>query len=78
MMAAEKKPSQDPAKNEPMMKHFRSADLPPSSVEIGRPFEGLATNICNALKPGPERTVCLRKLLESRDCAVRAHLYPNG
>ena len=77
MMAAETK-EKDPVKNERMMKHFKSDDLPEAVREVGKPFEGLAATICNSIAPGPERTVSLRKLLESRDCAVRAKMYPNG
>lgn len=34
-----------------------------------------AEHICHTLPSNPERTVALRKLLESKDCAVRAKLY---
>lgn len=34
--------------------------------------------IVDGIKPGPERTVALRKLLEAKDAAVRARLSPGG
>ena len=39
-------------------------------------FRNLANMICDTTPPGPERTVALRKLLESRDCSVRAFNNP--
>jgi hypothetical protein len=35
----------------------------------------LAEQIVETLPRNPERTVALRKLLEAKDCAVRAALY---
>lgn len=37
-------------------------------------FQGLARSVLYDTPPGPEVTTCLRKLLESKDCAVRALL----
>jgi hypothetical protein len=34
----------------------------------------IAGEMAKVLPPGPEVTVCLRKLLEAKDCAVRAAL----
>lgn len=50
--------------------HLR-ADLRP----ISRPFGALAIDLVRMLPRNPERTVALRKLLEAKDCAVRAMLY---
>ena len=41
-------------------------------------FIDLAKRIVNAIQPGPERTVALRKLLEAKDCAIRAIIFPGG
>lgn len=38
----------------------------------------LAEGICEFVPSGPERTVALRKLLESKDAAVRASVFPGG
>lgn len=58
--------------NERMLKFFAYAHLPEHLRVISEPFGRLAEEICSNLQPGPERTVALRKLLESKDCAVRA------
>lgn len=42
---------------------------------VGRPFADLARHIVDTLPRNPERTVALRKLLEAKDCAIRASLY---
>lgn len=38
-------------------------------------FEIMADHIIDALPRNPERTVALRKLLEAKDCAVRASIF---
>lgn len=52
---------------------FEYAHLPPHLQEVSKPFGELAQLIL-ALPRNPERTVALRKLLESKDAAVRAKL----
>lgn len=42
--------------------------------EVSRPFCELAQNLARSEAEGPELTVALRKLLEAKDCAVRATL----
>lgn len=61
-----------------MLKWFAYAHLPPQFQTVSRPFFQLATLMCTALQPGPERTAGLRKLLEAKDCAVRALVQPGG
>lgn len=58
---------------EPMMKFFQYEHLPPKLQEISIQFTALAFYIANEPRT-PERTVCLRKLLEAKDCAVRNRL----
>jgi hypothetical protein len=58
-----------------MLQFFVYAHLPPHLQEVSRPFRDLAATIVNKLPSNPERTVALRKLLEAKDCAVRALLY---
>lgn len=53
-------PSPNPAPTEPIMQFFAFEHLPPAMQEVSRPFGDA------------ERTVALRKLLESKDAAVRA------
>lgn len=57
-----------------LLQFFAWAHLPPHLQEISRPFGELASEIVNTLPSNPERTVALRKLLEAKDCAVRAKL----
>lgn len=59
---------------EPMLKNFRWEHLPEHLANVSRPFGELAIHIVEMLPRNPERTVCLRKLLEGKDCAVRAML----
>lgn len=61
-----------------MPKWFAYEHLPPHLQEVSKPFHDLASNICDNIEPGPERTVALRKLLEAKDAAVRAKLHPGG
>lgn len=61
-----------------MLKWFAYSHLPPALQDISKPFHELAEKVCDSTDPGPERTVALRKLLESKDAAVRAALYPGG
>ena len=58
-----------------LMQFFKYSHLPEHLQEISRPFCNLAEVILTTLPENPERTVALRKLLESKDCAVRAALF---
>lgn len=57
------------------MQFFEYAHLPAHLQEISKPFGDLARSIVDTLPRNPERTVALRKLLESKDAAVRAKLF---
>ena len=57
-----------------LLKFFTYGHLPARLQEISRPFCELAREMVNTLPEGPETTVMLRKLLEAKDCAVRAAL----
>lgn len=65
---------------EHILQFFSYAHLPPKLAAISKPFCDLAMNMIaedenvSALPRNPERTVALRKLLESKDAAVRAFL----
>lgn len=59
---------------EHIMQFFGYLHLPPDLQEVSRPFCELAKSIVETLPRNPERTVALRKLLESKDAAVRARL----
>lgn len=58
-----------------MLQFFSYKHLPPDLQEISKRFCHLAYHVCPTIPSNPERTVALRKLLESKDCAVRAFLY---
>lgn len=58
----------------PIMKFFKFNHLPEKLQEISGPFCSLAEQIDKSIPNGPEKSVCLRKLLEAKDAAVRAVL----
>jgi hypothetical protein len=61
-----------------MMKWFAYEHLPDGLQYVSREFYMLARFVRKNIKPGPERTVSLRKLLEAKDAAVRAQAWPGG
>ena len=62
--------------NEPMLRYFGYDHLHPDLQQVSRHFFDLAHFVCGELPRSAERTVCLRKLLEAKDAAVRAKVYP--
>ena len=58
----------------PIMKYFEYAHLPARLQVVSRPLGNLATQMNEALPDGPEKSAGLRKLLEAKDCMVRAAL----
>lgn len=59
---------------EHIMQFFKFNHLPPELQIVSRPFAELADSIVLALPRNAERSVALRKLLESKDAAVRAKI----
>ena len=57
-----------------LIKFFKYQHLPEKLQNISKPFCELADWVDKNLPDGAEKTVSLRKLLESKDCAVRAGL----
>lgn len=57
-----------------LLRYFAFDHLPERLQGVSRPFALLAADLVDTLPPGPEVTVALRKLLEAKDCAVRAAL----
>lgn len=57
-----------------LMKWFAFAHLPAHLQAVSAPCADLARAMDEALPEGPEKTAGLRKLLEAKDCFVRAHL----
>ena len=61
--------------NEPILQFFAYEHLREDLQPTSKPFGDLARDIVATLPRNPERTISLRKLLEAKDAAVRAHLY---
>ncbi len=58
---------------EAILRYFEYSHLPERLARVSRQFHALAHDLASRLN-GPELTVALRKLLESKDAAVRAAL----
>ena len=56
------------------LKYFEYNHLPKNLQKISKPFRELACFINYNVPIGKERDMALRKLLEAKDCAVRAAL----
>lgn len=59
----------------PLMQYFEYAHLPAHLQAVSKLFGELAKQIEDTLPANPEKTTALRKLLEAKDCAVRALLF---
>ena len=59
---------------DPILRFFHYKHLPPALREVSAPFCQQARGMIDKLPRNAERTVALRKLLEAKDCAVRASL----
>lgn len=60
-----------------LLQFFAWQHLPPHLQEVSKPFGELAEKLIE-LPDNPERTTAIRKLLEAKDCAVRAQLFKQG
>lgn len=60
---------------DPMLQFFGYEHLPAHLQEHSKPFSELAAQLVSTLPRNPERTAALRKLLEAKDCAVRARIW---
>ncbi|KIC38151.1 hypothetical protein RA27_20505 [Ruegeria sp. ANG-R] len=58
----------------PILKYFDYEHLPEHLQAVSKPFGDLARQIDTDTYDGPEKSVGLRKLLEAKDCIVRASL----
>lgn len=63
-----------PSPSQALLKYFVYAHLPESLQTISKPLCELAEQMEAILPDGPEKTTGLRKLLEAKDCFVRANL----
>jgi hypothetical protein len=58
-----------------MLQWFAYKHLPEKLQAISKPFGEMAQWIVDSTPRNPERTAGLRKLLEAKDCIVRASIY---
>lgn len=58
----------------PILKYFEYAHLPQKLQGVSAPLGELAKQMDELLPDGPEKSAGLRKLLEAKDCLVRAAL----
>lgn len=58
----------------PIMQYFKYDHLPEHLQEVSAPIGELAKQMNESLPDGPEKSTGLRKLLEAKDCLVRAKL----
>lgn len=58
----------------PIMKYFAHAHLSENLQQVSKPIGELAQAMDASLPDGPEKSAGLRKLLEAKDCFVRARL----
>lgn len=61
---------------EALLRFFNYTHLPANLREVSEPFHRLAHEIAKDTPDNAEKTAGLRKLLEAKDCVVRAHLPP--
>jgi hypothetical protein len=59
------------------MKYFEYAHLPADLQEVSKRFAELAQYVTTFV-PSVEREMALRRLLEAKDCAVRASMEKDG
>ena len=58
-----------------LLQFFEYRHLPEELQKVSKPYCELAHKMAKELPSNPEATTALRKLLESKDCAVRAKLF---
>lgn len=58
----------------PIIKYFEYSHLPEHLQQISKPLGDLASTMDSNLPDGAEKSAGLRKLLEAKDCFVRAKL----
>lgn len=58
-----------------LIQFFAYSHLPPHMQEVSKDFYELAIKLYDTLPSNPESIMAMRKLLEAKDCAVRARIY---
>ena len=59
---------------DPIINYFKYEHLPEHLQEVSKPFCHIAARMNNRFDASAERAAGLRKLLEAKDCFVRAAL----
>lgn len=59
----------------PIMQFFKYEHLPEKLQVVSKPFCTLAEELDRTLPQNPETSTALRKMVEAKDCAVRAILF---
>jgi len=57
-----------------LLKWLRHDHLPPHLQAVVEPIDALAQQMDASLSEGPEKTAGMRKLIEAKDCFVRARI----
>jgi len=57
-----------------LLKWLRHDHLPPHLQAVVKPIDALAREMDGALAEGAEKTAGMRKLVEAKDCFVRARI----
>lgn len=68
-------PKGNKAMHSHLLQFFAYQHLPADLQAVSKPFGELAEHLDATLPRNPEHTTALRKLLEAKDCAVRAVLF---
>ena len=58
------------------IQYFEYAHLPEQLQKVSKPVYDLAHMMEEMLPDGPEKSAGMRKLLEAKDCFVRANIVP--
>ena len=58
-----------------LLQFFNYSHLAGPLQDVSKQFHALAQQVEATLPNNPEKTVALRKLLEAKDCAVRALIF---
>ena len=58
------------------IKYFEYGHLPEQLQKVSKPISDLAHLMEDTLPEGPEKSAGMRKLLEAKDCFVRASVLP--
>jgi hypothetical protein len=58
----------------PILKYFECSHLPPNLQPLAGLFRDMAMHLEDVTPDGPEKSAGFRKLLEAKDCFVRAKL----